>query len=74
MHFRSETMRFSRDVVDGGEQFTVTWLTRGAAKPTLTVRFADEMQFSAWLQRDQAYSQQEADETIAQLRTTPPAP
>ena len=67
MHFRAETMRFSRDFVDGDEQFTVTWLSRGAAKPTLTIRFADQVQFSAWLQRDQAYSQEEADETIQQL-------
>ena len=72
MHFRSETMRFSREHVDGEEQFTVTWLTRGATTPALTIHFAGDSQFREWLRRDQAYSQREADEAIAQLRTRPP--
>lgn len=68
MHSRSETMRFSRQHVDGQEQFTVTWITRGTPAPALTIHFAGDAQFRDWLRRDQAYSPQEADDTIVQLR------
>lgn len=72
MHFRSETMRFSRENVDGQEQFTVTWLSRSESRPARAMRFITEAQFRDWLQRDQSYSPEEADDTIAQLRAARP--
>jgi hypothetical protein len=69
MVHQSQTMRFSREVIEDVEWFTVTWLTADPAAPRRIAHYPTVARFRAWLTDDQGYRDGEADETIEQLRS-----
>lgn len=66
---QSQTMRFSREVIEGVEWFTVTWLDANPSEPRRTAHYPTAPRFKAWLIDDQGYLEHEAEQTIEQLCT-----
>ena len=63
-----QVMRFSRELSEQTEWFTVTWL-QGTAEPThVEHRFPGAERLKAWLLVEQEYSAYEVDTLIEQLR------
>jgi len=68
MVHQSQTMRFSREVIEDVEWFTVTWLDSHPSTPRRTAHYPTAPRFRAWLVDEQGYLEHEADQAIEQLR------
>jgi hypothetical protein len=62
-------MRFSRELIEGVEWFTVTWLDADPGAPRRIAHYPTADRFKSWLVDDQRYRDLEADQTIEQLRS-----